>query len=117
MKFWEAMRELEAGKKIRAVRWPESQFMDLSTESLICPETSVKFDWELYGDREATFSFFEMVPELKNGKRFKRPKWPDGMLFGENKYKELRINMYGGKRWDLEIQDIEATDWIEAKGE
>ena len=59
--------------------------------------------------------FAEVIKGIKEGKRFKRPKWPDGMSFGENKNKFVRINLYGGEPWDLKMEDFDAKDWDEVK--
>lgn len=61
MKFWEAMKALEEGKKVRCTEWLPALYIDLSffkeNDGLNAIECSdFKGDWELYKEPEPTFS-------------------------------------------------------------
>lgn len=124
MKFWEAMRELEAGKSVRLKEWPSTAYWSFKQSGQLWMGIVDLFilaskEWELYEEPQRTLSFMEVVQGLKEGKRFKRPKWPNEMSFGTSRYtiqskdRPARINLYGGEPWDLTVEDFEATDWIE----
>ncbi len=131
MKFWEAMKALQEGKKVRCKDWDNKSFYDyrpdyfLHSDMLFSPgnlcshqfsdDEILYCQWELYEEPRQSISFMEVVQGLKTGKRYKRPLWEDGKSFGPTCYckNHVRINLYGGEPWDLEIEDLEATDWVE----
>lgn len=117
MKFSEAMKALEDGKKVRCCSWGEEEWVNKDT---ILPDwmrlnCSCLIDqyWEVYEEPKPKLSFVEVVKGLKQGKIFKRAKWPEGMYVYEDKYEHVHINLYGGELWHFKIEDFEATDWQE----
>lgn len=52
MRFWEAMRELEAGKKVRGVVWPKEAWISNTGEGHSIPSLDMNCllfcDWEFY---------------------------------------------------------------------
>lgn len=128
MKFWEAMQELEAGKRVSAISssWPEDSYLD--KDGILawfekCPAAHYYLDeWELYEEPERTLSFMEVVHGLKEGKRFARASWGCfdviGYIIFENgsimakKVWETKTNSI---KWNPNIEDFEAIDWLEAK--
>ena len=68
--------------------------------------------WELYEEPQKTYSFMEVVKQLKEGKKFERKKWTNSyvrILHGN----VLRIREDLG--YCLSLEDFEAADWIEVK--
>lgn len=125
MKFWEACKAMHEGKKIRCTLWPnKNQHLSLEdvdgareafqewTVSAYWAE-DMNSPWEIYEGPK--LSFAEIVKGLKEGKVFKREKWPEDMYLYENEYKHVRIKPYGGEPWYLKIEDFEATDWQETE--
>lgn len=59
MKFWEAMRELQEGKKVRNKDWAEEQYIYLTADNEIFDEQDIECcfnfigsEWEIYDDRK-----------------------------------------------------------------
>jgi hypothetical protein len=124
MRFSEAMKALEEGKKVRACSWPVAEWLSNADESdaLPCLHLSSLWccEWELYQEPEQTFSFAEVVKGLKEGKKFSRAAWKDRdshleatecIYFPSKK----KINNQHGKLCALWLEDYEATDWVEIK--
>lgn len=123
MRFSEAMKALEEGKKVRIKHWQENcclcigsdgTIFDQAKDSTFCIEEWLLTEWELYEEPERTLSFTEMVQGLKEGKRFKRKDWGDWFLaYSQCTYIE-------GKGIPpcfapFTIENFEANDWIEVK--
>lgn len=119
MKFWEAMKALEEGNKVRVKEWsPGAYWWFKSSSSLDATITDIFIlstkEWELYEEPQKTYSFSEVVKGLKLGKKFRRKSFPDCpaiyLLKGEG---DIYIS---GECWgSSSIEDFEATDWIEVK--
>lgn len=121
MKFHEAMKALEEGKRVRYSLSPCEHWIDKSRllqwmkylakqEHLDCN----KYEWELYEEPHKTYTFMEVVQGLKEGKKFKRKNFTgwietnkNGMIFSFQENDSL------GSRYMTYISDYEATDWIE----
>jgi hypothetical protein len=107
MKFWEGMKALDEGKKVRGIEWPVKEWISASDESDALPSLHLsslrQMEWELYEELEQTLSFVEVLKGLKEGKRFKR----------------LGMAGHLGKEHlpcvQFRIEDLEATDWVEVK--
>ncbi len=124
MKFWEAMKALEDGKKVKCKWWPECHFvskngfyMGLCLMHII---DAIDKEWELCEEPCKTYSFSEVMKGLKEGKKFRRLSWQENTT----SYGERPIMMYetghidfasGSKVYRCCMQDYEATDWIEVK--
>ena len=122
MKFWEAMKALSEGKKVRIITWEPN-------DKWVCNEGMTGWlyqaardrdcnEWEIYEEPVKTFSFMEMVDHFEKYKmqgKFKRPHWEDGKFFFVDAYNHARINFYGGEPWYTFVDDIRATDWIQVK--
>lgn len=59
MKFWEAMKEMGKGKKVRSKNWSEKQYIYLTADNEIFDEHNSKYyfiftdsEWEIYDDRK-----------------------------------------------------------------
>ncbi len=123
MKFWEALKELEQGKRIC-----HTHFNDiLKTKEQLsrflancCPDAILSHlcaDWEVVEEPKPTFSFMEIVGLIKKETEFKRPHWQKGKYFFLDEDGYIRLNIYGGKPHHLTIEDIEANDWVEVDHE
>lgn len=117
MKFWEAMKALEEGKKVRKKRWEKDAFLPTrrnldGSEWIILATIGLNEDWELYEEPEQTYSFMEVVKGLKEGKEFRRKSWP-------NKEYSIKLFVPGimnsktASACYLYPEDFEASDWVE----
>lgn len=131
MRFWEAMKALEEGKKvwcpsvIGMVKWHLSND---TKEMIIIAENgragidfsyylyqALNKEWELYEEPQKTYSFMQMLPFLKDGKRFKRKHWDkEGVFLGTCIYSPCTpVVFIDNTQCRLNIEDYEAQDWIE----
>ena len=122
MKFWEAMKALEEGKKVVCKSWSYTPFVSENKwpsrfDSAIADAIkhgAFLWEWELYEEPQQTYSFIEILPLLKEGKKFRKISWESKKYI--RCYPENNI-----VRWDsgdallLEIHLITSTDWIEVK--
>jgi hypothetical protein len=111
MKFWEAMKALDEGKKVRLKKWILDIYLDkYAAYSFIFPY-DCSDEWELYEEPVKTYSFSEIFPFLKEGKQCKRKNSPsclfirDGRLVQEDD-RVIFHCIY------ISLEDLEATDWI-----
>lgn len=134
MKFWEALKAIEEGKKVRAETWYKSEYISLDEEMdvvthLGCiyhPTLSNAFlslEWKIYKEPQKTYTFTEVIQGLKEGKKFKRKDWRghwelrnDGQVIcggfkeeDEEDEEEIQESVY------LCTSFTDATDWIEVK--
>ena len=68
MKFWEAMKAMEEGKKVRNEEWTKDQYLYLSTSNEILDEkgqdVGINYigiagsNWEIYDDRKEVYTNF-----------------------------------------------------------
>lgn len=130
MKFWEAMKALEEGKKVRPRDYPSSYYVYVGPRNNLCvhspqgdfdkadcPLNRVYIDeWELYEEPEKTYTFMEVVKGLREGKSFVRAgrdvpdaisshhkRWPGSYIFTALEPSHFTL------------EDLEATDWVEVK--
>lgn len=122
MKFSEAIKALEEGQKIRCVEWGKKDFwhkdiLNTSSSQNVWSDAAYRLllcmlsNWEIYQEREKTYTFMEVVSELKEGKRFRRKNWINPQFFLV-KEADGYVFCFSGRTW-LQLQDFEATDWIE----
>ncbi len=128
MRFWEAMRDLEEGKKVRLKEWAADCYLQLdldgtifdeSNGSAFCIEEWALMEWELYEESIKLYTFAQVVKGLRYGKRFRRKHstWPIQM--------ELALNLTHPRMSseeifsivlsEMSIEDFVANDWIEVK--
>lgn len=126
MKFYEALKALEDGAKIRSVNDPSGQYLIKILDAVLLRSEGKMYDksstalgnlilqeWEIYEEPETTYTFMEVVKELREGKKFIRTYWrPD------------RLNMVLTRTGLVNsflhpqimcVEDFEATDWVEVK--
>lgn len=123
MKFHEAMKELEDGKKIRLFHWDKYEYIYINSQNYVVDEVSKSYEidrvwdnWELYEEPVKTYTFQEIIPFLKKCKKVKRNLWikeyfiykgPDGKIMSTFRPSGFSGIQYTG----FEIEDIEADDW------
>jgi hypothetical protein len=115
MRFWEAMKAIEEGKKVRQVDWEKEDYIyilnfTIRNESheygnIHIDYRGIEKEWELYQEPVKTYTFQEIIPFLKEGKKVKR------------KNSHMCECLYLDVDGDLchsfpKIEDLEATDWI-----
>lgn len=127
MKFWEAMKALEEGEKVRCSRWNPAAYAEKTRSGglsfhkadhrcfNIYSCNDFIEEWELYEEPEQTLSFAEVVKGLKEGKEFKRMAWVNKNYFICLLSQSPGITGPEGKAWWSYPEDFEATDWVEVK--
>lgn len=114
MKFYEALKALDEGKKVRVKTWHnknayvmqdfphaiDNEGRPWETAHFFMGESNKQLEWEIYEKPPKPYTFMEVVKGLKEGKRFRRKYWNE-LLFGAPPF--------------LSKEDFEATDWIEVK--
>lgn len=114
MKFWEAMKALEAGRMVTCKSWaddPHCRYTSKTTGRWIAIE-DFSDEWELYEDLEKTLSFAEVVKGLKEGNEYRRKSWPNEG-YSIKLYPPGIINGQSASPWFCYPEDFEATDWVE----
>ena len=127
MKFWEAMKLLEEGKKVRHVLMepgayikilPDGELLRYRTESYSPLMAYITTEWELYEEPAQLLSFPEVVKGLKEGKMYRREGWKHP-VHGYNMKGAIRYvdgaGENSGQKHFFSIEDFEANDWIEVK--
>ncbi len=119
MKFWEAMKALEEGKKVRCCLWSESLFIDESMRfELWLLDNHEPFhdkEWELHEEPVHMISFQDVIKGMREGKRFKRERWTSDLaifIIGMEIYPRSKFGIK-----TLQMEDFEAIDWIEVTDE
>ena len=131
MKFWEAMKHLEEGKKVRCVKWGKNgnihiklpigrpiELLDesgCSTQLLISSSHHLFEEWELYEEPVKTYSFQEIIPFLKEGKKVKRKNWGISWSLHRTINSDWIIRKDIIEDFNLPnicLQNLEATDWV-----
>ncbi len=122
MKFWEAMKALEEGKKIRCKEWPSNVWdskYGTNGSHLLSLDVYSSHEWELYEEPLVTLSFAEVVIRLKEGKKFRRLSWNKGFYIHISRMKNDLVYCFTNEGtqyvYIMTIGDIDATDWIEMK--
>lgn len=73
MKFWEAMKALEEGKKVRGKSWDQDLWADSdSTRIYFTFSSASKEEWEIYAEPEKMYSFMEAIEGMGKRKKFRR---------------------------------------------
>src|SRR5260221_12992703 len=92
MKFWEAMKALQEGKKVRGNTWNKDEYLDpLDTFEIFTFYEYLQLDWEIYDDTPK-LNFQQVIEGLKQGKKFKRVNWEKDCYIKQNN--GLSINLY-----------------------
>lgn len=116
MKFWEAMKALEEGKKIRCKTWKKGAYECIETSKLprciSTLELHTEYEWELYEEPEKTYTFQEVIKGLKEGRKYRRPHHKQSLILQPTSFVDFDT---GSHEWLPTIMDLEANDWIEQK--
>lgn len=130
MKFWEALKHIQEGKKVRVKDWNDDWYVYKSPSGKciideegkpvhLTYEDSLCVEWELYEEPEKTYTWMEVVEGLKEGKVFARKKFKSSTIrsfrtlspFG----RIIRPTNHRDHPPDILLEDYQATDWIEVK--
>lgn len=117
MKFWEAMKALEEGKKVRSKEWAQTQWVEKKDMADMFGRSSVD-EWELYEEPKHLFTFMQVLPMLRAGRRFRRDNetWTtDGYIYMFGSDPEGFLHNHLNVLCVLTLADFEATDWVEVK--
>lgn len=117
MKFLEAIKALEEGKKIRCKSWGNGVWVSKNLDWEGQTDTFLircsKEEWELYEEPPKMLSFPEVLEGLKKGKKFRRKCWNEiNYIYAHGVVQIMRI------KWttaNIFLEDFEAKDWIEVK--
>lgn len=119
MKFWEAMKALEEGKKVRCAQWPNNCYDSQSGNNVPYSCYSLSHwsqeSWELYEEPELLLTFAEVVKGLKEGKRFRRERWVPIAYIVAGSWPSRAVLLCEGSPINLALEDFEACDWVEVK--
>lgn len=129
MKFWEAMREVESGKKTHCPSWDgvikwhvekiDGRAEILSENGRPGIDFSVYLyecmsrEWDIL--QEPRLSFQDVVKGLKEGKKYRRGRWNpfrESIRMGAS-YAYIRNE--NAEKSGFSVEDFEATDWVEVK--
>lgn len=122
MKFWEAVREMQLGKKVRRTQWPSSWYVYICSGQLLQESGSLfrpmgpsleRGDWEIYEEPDKLLSFQEVVKGLKEGKKFRRKEWSNKDYFIFCSPAGIASPAHCAAH--LHPEDFEANDWVEIK--
>ncbi len=118
MKFEEAFTILREGRKVKSRDRMFDSLEDLSEYLNILNKRGIlrnfNMEWELYEEPVKTYSFMEMIPLLKEGKKFKRPIWGDYFLgYSHSFYLQGKNVPCDASPFNME--NIEANDWLEVE--
>jgi len=119
MKFWEAIRELEQGRKIRRRFFTHcipcnslfelAKFLkDSEVEEI---NSHLNAEWEIYIDTSKNHSFLDVITGMVEGKRYRRPSWR------KDRNPIWTWHMKGSMSGKLKGEDLIADDWIEVSDE
>lgn len=85
MKFWEAMKALDEGKKVRSPSDPENHYLIKVLHQVFVSANGKTYDkshsplgslilqeWELYEEPEKMLTFSKVVEGLNQGKEYRR---------------------------------------------
>lgn len=65
--------------------------------------------WEYFLPKPPkAYKFWELMPELKEGKRIKRKGWDETLQL----HPSGSIDFSSSATWDVRLTDLEADDWI-----
>lgn len=87
MRFWEAIKELESGEKIRRRHFSHiiCSFLDLADfltgSGIVEIYSHLNADWELWQITEKTYSFQEVIKGLGKGKSYCRKTCTSNVIF------------------------------------
>jgi hypothetical protein len=109
MKFWEAAKALQEGKKVRGVEWWGCMLIKFLILTFCFPMQAFKVEWELYEEPVKTYSFAEALVLMKEGIKLRRPHFREYSAVCIGKWG--RIRWCSGDNFPISIQDIEADDW------
>jgi hypothetical protein len=121
MRFWEAQKSLDEGKKIRHKTWENGKWVSLHLDNYKPNEPTQNYfaivghfreGWELYEEPNKLISFAEVIKGLKEGKKFRRAIWSSEKFICMS-YIYAHIWHHKGDAAAFSVQDFEAKDWIE----
>ena len=122
MKFWEAMKALQEGQKVRHnLMEPRAYLQILENGELLRYRTEsysplmayISAEWELYEEPVHMLSFQAVIKGLREGKSFARKGWSSDLalfVMGHEIYPRSKFGIQ-----TLHMEDFEANDWEEVE--
>lgn len=114
-----AMELLLQGKQIRDVNWQKGEYMFLNADGKLESEDNELISYldinTEYEEYNITYvDFFTMIKHVLNGGKAKRKHWLGSICFKNIHYpdKTLVFEEPLAEPFQLDMRDIEATDWI-----
>lgn len=116
MKFWEAMKALEEGKKVRKSEWDPKYYLvkDKNSGNIVDEENNLHADckqyddWELYEEPVKQYNFLEAVHLMKKGNVMRRECWRTGFIHSDGLIFKEKIH----NKFQPIVDDIVAKDWV-----
>ena len=118
MKFWEAMKALDAGHPVRRLDLDNAFYPQDVEDSEY--EADIHTEWELYCPPQ-TFCFSEVVKGLREGRNFKRKHWGYPIKTAVISARDCAVATHdivwhpSERFWSPKVEDFEAVDWIEVR--
>lgn len=125
MKFSEAVKALEEGKKITHPSWREGEYVHICNDlffnsgqvlknnkgkvTAITYNADGNHGYELYQEPVQFYTFQEIIPFLKAGKRVRRKSWHGAEYRMDNK---CVYRITDKSEFLCYLHDLEADDWI-----
>ena len=120
MKFWEAMRELDRGEKVRVCHWGQDTYIHISTRGMIqfgggleCDDLQVYngVEWEFYKEpvkESRDMNFWEALDWLVDGEKIRAQFWAEG------EYVHIvdgTVRNDDGSHWGLFNRQLSKVTW------
>lgn len=123
MKFWEAMKALEEGKKVRRKDWDSHLWIAKKSRQCLGRECVIyymspenyEYEWEIFPEPEKIYNFQEIILKAKkDGIHFKRRNHCELYHWHHwcSEWQTIRHVSELGDASAFLLEDIEATDWI-----
>jgi hypothetical protein len=120
MKFWEAMKAMEEGKKVRCTCWAKDSYVDqgsLTQGEVFSIGLLMNEKWELYEETLTFLSFAQVMQGLKEGRKFRRKSWKGNIYIGWHNVSEF-WSAGKGNHFSILVPTMDlfvSSDWEEVK--
>lgn len=120
MKFWEAMKALEEGEKVRCKGCYPTMYIHKDGDNTRDKDPCLYWtrychkEWEVFVGPEKSYTFMEAVKGLKEGRKYRRPVWREGCTLESGGTDRIVCFTDVGPAI-FTTDEFEAIDWIEVK--
>lgn len=125
MNFFEAVAALQSGYKVSNSNWPHIEFVEVRDGLIVDNEKSPIYIlvsqidqdvWSLYEEPKTFLFFNEILPLLREGKKFRRKDWIEAHIFLSIPTDKIcftydKIDAF--TRWTPTVSDLLDNSWVE----